>query len=226
MKRRSTFSEQGPGTPKGPRRRDDGPARQLRLRVAQETARLMASGQHAELEPARRKAAARLGLRDLSALPDADEIREALQQHQRLFGRQVPATELQRLREAAVEAMAFFAAFEPRLAGQVLDGTAGGPAPVLLHLHPPDPDDVARFLHDQRIPANQRTRRVRLSQSRAAEVPCWEFLADGIAFELLVLPHEALRQPPLDAMDGTALPRATMAALRRLVDAEGTPGAG
>lgn len=225
MKRRSTSSDQGAGAPKADRHRDGGPARQLRQRVAQETARLMASGQHPELEPARRKAAMRLGVRDPSALPDADEIRDALQAHQRLFGRRDPATGLQRQREAALEAMAFFVAFEPRLAGQVLDGTVASPAAVCLHLHPADPDDVARFLHDHRIPASQGTRRLRLAQGRAAEVPCWEFLADGIAFELLVLPDAALRQPPLDALDGTALPRVGMAALRRLMDADDAAGA-
>jgi hypothetical protein len=187
--------------------------------VAQETARLLASGQHADLEPARRKAASRLGARDPSALPDAAEIREALQAHLRLFGREDAATHLQRQREAALEAMAFFAAFEPRLAGQVLEGTAAAGAPVTLHLHPPDPDDVARFLHDQRIPASQATRRIRLTAARATEVPCWEFMADGLAFELLVLPPEALRQPPLDALDGVAIPRAGAATLRRLMGA-------
>jgi hypothetical protein len=220
MKRRSTFSDRGRGAPEGERRRDLGAAAQLRLQVAQETARLMASGLHAELEPARRKAAARLGVRDPSQLPDAGEILEALATHQRLYGRPQAASDLRRLRAAALEAMPFFAAFEPRLAGPVLAGTATTSTAVCLHLHPLHADEVARFLHDQRIPAQQATRRVRLGPGRAVDLPCWEFLADGVAFELLVLPPEALRQPPLDALDGTALPRAGIAALRRLVDAD------
>jgi len=217
MKRRSTSSDRGAGTANGRGPRDSRSAGELRQQVAQETARLLASGQHAEPGSARRKAAARLGARDPSALPDAGEIREALQAHLRLFGREDAATDLQRQREAALEAMAFFAAFEPRLAGHVLDGTATSTAAVCLHLHPSDPDDVARFLHDQRIPASQGARRMRLAPAGAVEVPCWEFIADGRAFELLVLPVECLRQPPLDALDGAALPRVGMAALRRLM---------
>lgn len=219
MKRRSTSSDRGRPPPRDDRRRDPGAVARLRQQVAQETARLMASGLHGEIEPARRKAAAQLGVRDPAALPDAVEIREALDAHQRLFGRPGTATHLQRLREAALDAMAFFAAFEPRLVGQVLEGSATEASAVCLHLHPSDADDVARFLHDQRIPASQASRRIRLDTGRAIDAPCWEFLADGLAFELVVLPEESLRQPPLDALEGVALPRANLAAVHRLLDA-------
>jgi hypothetical protein len=201
-----------------PRRPDDPRTQQRRQLVAQEAARLLASGEQLDIDQARRKAAARLGVRDETALPDAAMVREALSERQRLFGGG-PAPVLGRLRDAALQAMAFLAAFDPRLAGPVLEGTANERAGVLLHLHPQDPDDVAHFLHDQRIPAEAGVRRVRLDRDRSADLPSWHFTADGVAFELVVLPHASLRQPPLEPLEATPMPRASAATLRRLMDA-------
>ncbi|KFN41996.1 hypothetical protein [Arenimonas metalli] len=200
-----------------PRRQDDPRTRQRRQQLAQEAARLLATG--AQHDPARalRKAAERLGIRDEAAFPGGDEIREALEAHQRLFGGDAPPSRRQALREAAQEAMAFFSAFDPRLAGAALEGPVDAHAPVCLHLHADDPDEVAHFLHDQRIPATQVTRRLRLSREQATPLPCWEFEAGGIAFELWVLPASALRQPPLESLEDRPLRRATANALRQLI---------
>lgn len=200
-----------------PRREDDPRTRQRRQQLAQEAARLLATG--AQQDPARalRKAAERLGIRDESVFPGGDEIREALQAHQRLFGGDAPSSRRQALREAALEAMAFFTAFDPRLAGAALDGPVDARTPVCLHLHADDPDAVAHFLHDQRIPAAQSTRRLRLSRSQATPLPRWEFEAGGIAFELWVLPVAALRQPPLEPLEDRPMRRATASALRQLI---------
>ncbi len=201
-----------------PRRPEDPRSQQRRWQVAVETARLLASGEQSDLDLARRKAAARTGMQGDADLPDASLVREALAERQRLFGGAAPVS-LDRLRGAALQAMAFFAAFDPRIAGPVLEGTANGRSGVLLHLHPADPDDVARFLHDQRIPADAGQRRLRLSRERSADLPCWHFTADGVDFELVVLPHAALRQPPLEPLEATAIPRASAAGLRRLMAA-------
>ncbi|GAB2497224.1 hypothetical protein [Arenimonas alkanexedens] len=199
------------------RRQDDPRTRQRRQQLAQEAARLLATGAHHDPAQALRKAASKLGIRDEASFPGGDEIREALQAHQRLFGGEAPSSRLQALREAAQEAMGFFAAFDPRLSGAALEGPVGAHTPVCLHLHADNPDDIARFLHDQRIPADQSTRRLRLAREQARPLPCWEFAAGGIAFELWVLPLSALRQPPLDALEDRPLRRASASALRQLI---------
>lgn len=200
-----------------PRRRDDPRSRQLRLQVAEEAARLLMEGGADSAEAARRKAAARIGVRDEAVLPGGDEIREALAARQRLFPT-ATTPDLRRLREAALEAMAFLSAFDPRLTGPVLDGTAGLNTVVTLHLHADDPDALARLLQDQRIPARQRSRRLLLERGQGTEVPAWEFVADGIGFELLLLPVSALRKAPLDPLDDHAMERASANTLRRLLD--------
>ena len=200
-----------------PRRRDDARNLQQRLQVAEEAARLLMEGAADSPEAARRKAASRFGLRDDALLPTGEEIRNAVQARQRLF-QPAPGPTLRRLREAALEAMGFFSAFDPRLAGPVLEGGLGPDATITLHLHADDPDALARVLLDQRIPARQRSRRLRLERDRSAEVPAWQFEADGLGFELLLLPLSVLRQPPLDALDDRPMARASAAALKRLLD--------
>lgn len=203
-----------------PRQRDDPRSRHQRLRVAEEAARLILEGGQGDLEAARRKAAARLGLRDEALLPSGEEIREALRGRQRLFQSHA-RTDLIRLRRAALEAMEFFAAFEPRLVGPVLDGDAVAATVVTLHLHADDPDAAFLQLQERGIPARQRLRRLRLERGAGTDVPAWEFAADGVGFELLVLPARALRQSPLDPLEDRPMARGSAAALRRLLDDTG-----
>lgn len=185
--------------------------------MAAEAARLLAT-HGGDLLEARRKAAQRLGVHEPAALPGREDILEALQAHQRLFGGDGSAGQLARLRRAALEAMDFFAGFDPRLAGPVLDGSAGANDPVQLHLHTDDPDAVARLLADRGAPADQSSRRLRLAGGETATVPCWELLADGLPFELWVLPAQAARQAPRDPLGDGPMPRAGRSAVQRLLD--------
>lgn len=200
---------------KRPSTSSDGAAGIRRQRVAAEAARLLA-GEGGDPLAARQRAARRLGIDDPASLPGRAEILEALAAHRRLFGGD-DAGLLRRKREATLEAMAFFAAFEPRLAGAVFDGSAGPGDAVQLHLHADDPDAVARLLADRDAPAHQSSRRLRLADGQPASVPCWELVADGLPFELWVLPAQAARQGPRDPLGEGALPRANRAAVERLL---------
>lgn len=203
------------------RREDDTRTRQRRHEVALEAARLLAEHGGDDVARARAKAAARLGVRDESALPGSQEILEALRGHRELFGKGTPGADLRRLREAALDAMEFFAALEPRLVGAVWDGDGLGDTVIRLHLHADDPDAVARVLLDRGIPARQEARSIRLGRGeRGIPVPAWSFDADGIAFEVLQLPLAALRRSPRDALDDRVVERASRSALRRLLDAD------
>jgi hypothetical protein len=201
-------------------RRGDGAHQRERALVARETARLLAEGSETDPARARRKVAARLGVHDDAALPGGDEIRAALAAHRELFARNDDTVPLRAQREAALAAMDYFAAFQPRLVGPVLDGSAGPRTPVTLHLHADDPDAVARTLLERGIPARQRGATLRLDRHQHVEVPAWTFVADGLPFEVLQLPLTALRQPPRETLEDRAQERAGIAALRRLLEAD------
>jgi len=84
-------------------------------------------------------------------------------------------------------------------------------------MHVEDVDEVARFLLDADIPATAHTATIQLDRARSDRVPAWQFSADGVAFELKVLPLSALHQAPLSALDDKPAARATAAQVRALL---------
>jgi hypothetical protein len=197
--------------------------RERRQRLAHEAARLMAEGGIRDFHQAKLKAASRLGIHDDASLPRNREIEDALRTYQRLFVG-AHAEGLRRRREAAQRAMEFLATFSPRLVGAVLDGTADGNSPVHLHVHSDDPDAVTRFLEDHHVPAEARTRRLRMDRERVADLPVWVFSAEDLSFDLTVLPHDALRQAPLSSVDEKPMRRASAVQLSLLLAEEEIAG--
>lgn len=191
--------------------------RERRQRLAVEAARLMAEGGIRDFQQAKRKAAQRLGIHDDASLPRNREIEDALREYQRLFVGASQLAELRHRREAALRALAFFHPFEPRLVGCVLDGTADAHSPIALHLHSDDPDAVPRWLDEHGIPAQSRSHRLRLDHKRDHEAPAWLFTAEGLSFDVSVLPADGVRQAPLSGVDARPMPRASLAQLRALL---------
>jgi hypothetical protein len=195
-------------------------AHEQRRRIAVEAARLIAEGGLRDYRQAKLKAAQRLGIFDDVSLPKNGEIEDALREHQRLFRANDQPETLRSLREAALEAMRFFAAFEPRLVGPVLDGTADEHSAVCLHLHDDGGDRIAMFLQERGIPYEERTRRLRLERDTTADVPVFVFSAGDSAIDITVLPYDRLRQAPLDRIDEKPMRRANLAAVEELVRGE------
>jgi len=191
--------------------------RERRQRLAHEAARLMAEGGIRDFHLAKLKAAERLGIGDDASLPRNREIEDALREYQRLFRGDAHASDLRLRREAALRALEFFARFEPRLVGPVLEGTADAHSAIALQLYSDDPDAVPRFLDEHGIPAEARSRRLRMDRSRELDLPVWVFAAEDLGFDLTVLPLDALRQAPLSGIDEKPMRRASAVQLRALL---------
>jgi hypothetical protein len=191
--------------------------RERRQRLAIEAARLISEGGIRDFHLAKRKAAHRLGIHDDASLPRNSEIQEALRDYQRLFLAQSQPQLLRERREAAARALTFFASFEPRLVGAVLEGTADEHSAVCVHLYTDEPEAVSRFLHEHDIPAQSSSRHIRLDRDRTIDATVWLFAADSLPFDLTVLPRDALRQAPLDRIGEKPMRRASLSALQELL---------
>ncbi len=198
--------------------------RERRARLAHEAARLIAESGIRDFHQAKLKAAQRLGIHDDASLPRNREIEDALREYQRLFQGDAQVNALRQRREAALRALEFFAPFDARLVGPVLDGTADANAPVQLQMYTDDAEAVPRFLEDHRIPAETRNRRMRLDRERALDCPVWLFSAEDLSFDITVLPHDALRQAPLSSIDEKPMRRASAAQLQALLVQEDLAG--
>ena len=196
---------------------------EARRRIAVEAARLIAEGGLRDYRMAKEKAAARLGIPGEAALPRNSEIEDALREHQRLFQAADQPRTLRRLREAAVEAMRFFARHEPRLVGAVLEGTADEHSAVCLHLYSDQPHEVLAFLDERGIPYEEQQRRLRLDRNVARDVPALVFRAGDTPIDLTLLPYDQLRQAPLDRTGDKPMQRATLAGLQALLESDDPP---
>jgi len=198
--------------------RDDGRDAERRRRIAVEAARLISEQGLRDYGVAKRKAAERLGLVAAdTALPKNSDIEEALREYQRLFDAQDQPQRLRHLREVAREALQFFAPFEPRLVGAVLDGSADRHSAVCLHVFSDDVESVLGFLEERSIPVEQQDRPLRLSRDTTREFPALLFKAGTTAIDLTVLPTDLLRHAPLDRNGDKPMRRGTLAMLDNLL---------
>ncbi len=200
-----------------------GSRQQQRRRIAIEAARLISEHGLRDYHRAKLRAAERLGVHDGQSLPRNDEIESALREHQRLFQSDTQPDALHARRMAAREAMRFLQRFEPRLVGAVLDGTADRHTAVSLHLFCDVPGAVQQFLAEHGIPCEIRERQLRVDRTHERSFEVLLFTADGIAFDLTVLPVDALRQAPADRSGLRPMRRASLSALEALLHDAGAP---
>lgn len=166
--------------------------------LAYEAARIMDENQSPEFEHARRKAAERLGIANRRLWPSNEEIQALLLEQQRLFGGRAHAREHRELLRQALAAMTLLEDFEPRLIGAAWAGTATLDQGLDMQLFAESPEDVIWTLIDHRIPWREDERPFRYADGARVTHPIVRFLAGGVPIRLIVLPHKAKRNPPLD----------------------------
>ena len=196
---------------------------QMRQRLAQEAAHILAETGDTDYYAAKRKAALHLGAADTRNMPSNSEIDQALREYQRLFRSDSQPRQLQHLRKTALQAMQFFADYSPRLVGSVLDGTADQHSAVTLHVFAHAAEEIDIFLMQHKIPHEQAERRLRFSADKVVMLPVFRFLAEDVRVELVVFSAEGSHQPPLSPIDGRPMQRATLEALQALIDGSNTP---
>ena len=192
-------------------------AEDLRQALAQEAARIMAEQGIEDFLQAKRKAADRLGVHDVSVLPKNVEIEEALRAHQRLFGRESHDHTLKDQRRIALDTMRLLEEFNPRLVGSVLTGTATNYSDINLHLFADRSESVAIRLMDLAVPHQFYERRVKMDAERTVNYPALRFDASGRTVDATVFPIDGIRQSPYSPVDGRPMKRADAREVSELI---------
>ena len=200
----------------GGNRHEDARRRAVRQRIAAEAGRLLATRAVDDSREAIRRAARAIGESGEQGWPSHEEVLAQQLEYQRLFLADTQPAALRKLRAAALQAMEFLAAMEPRLYGPVLDGSADEGSAVRLQVFGDDPEGFARFLHEQGWPAEPFDLRVALQRGREQKFLAWRFSAGGVPFEVVALPPSLQRQAPLGP-DGKPMARASLAQLREKI---------
>ncbi|MGD9000451.1 MAG: hypothetical protein PVF75_08560 [Granulosicoccaceae bacterium] len=197
---------------------------QLRRQIAVEAARLMAEHGVKDFLTAKKKAGAKFGVHTGNAMPKNTEIEAALIEHQRIFQGDSQQQHLRELREAALEALQFFAEFRPKLVGSVLRGTAGPHSDVNLHVFT-HVENFVHFLKLHHIPVDQKQRRYRFgkdkeSKYREKDIPVFQFMAGDVPFDVAVFEEKNERDVPMSKLDGKPEERASLSMLKILMEKE------
>ena len=191
---------------------------ELRERLAQESARLMIEHGIVDYGLAKRKAAQRLSVATLGALPSNAQIEACLAERQRIFEGDGHADRLFELRRAALSVMHQLSDFEPRLAGPVLSGTATSTSRIEVHVFAPSPEAVGFALERYGYRLSHCARRYRFGGGRQTQVPAYRFRTDGATVLTPVFPENGIREAPLSSVDRRPMARAARHEIEALLE--------
>lgn len=190
---------------------------QMRTRIAQLAARLMAEDGVQDFSLAKRKAARQLGAEDTHNLPNNSEIEEALRAYQSLYQGDEQALRLRTMRQQACEAMRLLARFNPHLTGSVLQGTAARHSDINLMVFADSEKDVEMFLLNAQIDYQRGEKRYRFGDTVRA-VPVLTVRYGGEAdIDVAVFSTDDVRASPRSPVDGRALARARLSDVEALL---------
>lgn len=189
----------------------------MRQHLAQRAAQILLESGTRDFQSAKQKAAQQLGAADTKSLPSNPEIESALIEYQRLFRANSQPENLQHLRQVSIEAMQFLSAFNPRLVGSVLSGTADKHSVIRIHLFAETVESVGFYLQDKQIPHELGERRLRTGIDQYQNYSTYEFVVDEVRVELVVfLPKQ--KQIPLSPVDGKVMRRADITEVEELLN--------
>ncbi|MCU7917701.1 MAG: hypothetical protein KZQ95_05015 [Candidatus Thiodiazotropha sp. (ex Epidulcina cf. delphinae)] len=190
--------------------------RELQRRIAYEAARILTELRSDNIGHARQKAAAKYGVSKRRLMPSREEIELALREQQRLVRGEQQSDALQQLRRSALNAMQALRQFHPLLVGSVFHGTADANSQVQLHLYAETPEEVLFALSDLQIPWQEKQHAMVFSDGSRQQAPGFHFNADGVGFELTVLPAGNHHRRPLDPLDNQPIRGANLKQLKGL----------
>ena len=182
------------------------------------TAARMVVEEGLEYGPAKRRAVKQLGLNARAALPDNDQVEDAVREYIDLFCADTQPAELAALRRLALTWMERVAQFRPHLAGAVWHGTATRLSDIYIQLFCDDPKSAEIALIDHQVAYEPRT--VTGFQGEPVEALSLSSvsreLGEAIGIHLLVYDHDDLRGALKPDSKGRT-PRGDLHAVRALI---------
>ena len=196
-----------------------GDSASLQARIAQAAA-AMAVDEGLEWGAAKRRAVKQLGLPARTALPDNDQVEEAVREYIALYCADTQPAELRALRELAAQWMRRLAEFRPHLSGAVWHGTATRLSDIYIQLFCDDSKSAEIALIDHNIDYEVRT----VSGFNGVTVDALSLrsvcrpLQEEVGVHLMIHDRDELRGA-LRADARGRPPRGDLAALERLLEA-------
>lgn len=193
---------------------------QLRQRIAQLAAQMMAEEGVPDYAHAKRKAGRQLGITDTQCMPTNSEIEEEIRLYHDIYNSDEQPEALLQLRKDALLVMQLLERFNPHLTGPVLDGTAGKYAETHIHLFADSLKEVEIFLLNQQIPYISDEKSYRVSERRSVDrkkVPVFTLDGPNGLIRLSVFDIDDMRTPTKSPVNGSNANRANAETLSNLI---------
>jgi hypothetical protein len=189
----------------------------LRGRIAHLAARIMAEDGIDDFGYAKRKAARQAGARDARAMPDNQEIEQALAEYRAIYHKAEHEDLLTALRKQALTIMRMLERFNPHLTGAVLSGVAGRHSDIEIQLFVDSAKEVELFLLNQGI--RYRATQSKLHVNRVEKLlPTFIVEQQGTPVQLTVLDRHDIRQSVRSSAMGRPIQRAALAGVEALLE--------
>jgi len=195
-------------------------SRQMRQRIAQMAARLMAEDGIEDIGFAKRKAARQAGAPETRNLPDNAEVEAALREYLQLYQPDERSERFDALRQDALELMAWLARFQPHLVGAALSGHAGRYAGVDIHIFADSAKDLELFLINGDIDFSSRESRFWVA-GEPRSIPVYEIDGPRSGARIAVFYPDDLRRPVRSSQDGRPMDRANHQRVRESMKSSG-----
>ena len=183
------------------------------------TAARMVVEEGLEYGPAKHRAVKQLGLNARTALPNNDQVEDAVREYLDVFCADTQPAELKALRELALVWMERMAAFRPHLGGAVWRGTATGLSDIYLQLFCDDPKSAEIKLIDHNVRYDVTT--VQGFHGEAVDALSMHCLCEGlgesVGVHLMIYDHDDLRGALKPDAQGLSY-RGDLSALKRLLE--------
>ena len=198
----------------------DGTNHTLADALAESAATYLRERSSEDYNAAREYAQRKLGAACRPSFPTNRQIADALNRQLAFFQPERQQALLQRLRKVAVQAMEFFADYNPKLVGSALDGTANDHSPVVLHVFSDTVEEIIFHLQDNNVPYDLRDRRLpRGKFGTTNSVPMLSFVAGETPLEVYVFDHTRGRHAPPCPVSGKPMKRASRKQVIKLLAA-------
>jgi len=188
----------------------------LRITLAQEAARLICDHGITDYLSAKHKAAEKLGLTRLRALPNNREIELAVAERSRIFHADSHSALLAEMRATAATLMQELCDFRPLLVGSVLRGNITAHSAIELHLFSEPAENVGTHLMTNRIRYRSVSQYLKLRRDRPDVFPAYRFELNTFEVLATVLPERQQMHSPLSPIDGKPMHRARLNEVEQL----------
>lgn len=188
-----------------------------RIEIAQQAAKLMIEHGIRDHRAAKIRAVSQLGLHEHSSLPSNAEIEHEREVFLNLFYAHDKGQINNQLQQLALKALKLLQTFNPYLVGDVVNGNVDQHSRISIHIYEFTIEQIEIFLMEHAIPYQHDDVQMKIERNKHSFFPRACFEADQTTIEIIALPYNLKKSPPLSPVNGQPYKRLDLHKLENMI---------